>query len=110
MNTPPFVRACLLCERVLREEDGTLSAMRIVHATVAAPGSPPLPQKLALLVMLVRGDAQPGQHQVVLKTQLPSGDFVANKTIPVQLDPGGPEQSVSLAIDLNFIPRGEGVT
>ena len=105
----PFVRACLLCERVLREDDGTLSAIRIVHATVVPRGPTPPPQKLTLLVMMVRGDETPGLHHLLLKTQLPSGEFVAPKDVPVQMDPGGPEQAVSVAIDMSFVPRGEGV-
>jgi len=105
----PHVRACLLCERVLREDDGTLSAIRIVHATLVPPGPAPPAQTLTLLVMLVRGDERPGLHHVLLKTQLPSGEFVAAKSVPLQMDPGGPEQSVSVAIELNFVPRGEGV-
>lgn len=101
----PFVRAALLCERVLCETDGTLSAIRILDEGTVTDS----PLHLVLLLMLVRGDARPGQHQASLQIRSPAGALVSTKEIALTLDDGGPEQASSLVLDLRFEPRAEGV-
>ena len=104
----PFVRAALLCERVLRETDGVLSAIRIVHeGRAVAPGEPAM--RAALLVMLVRGDAPPGSHRAQLQIIGPAQQVLSAKDIEMALDASGPEQISSLMLDLSFEPRNPGV-
>lgn len=99
------MRAALLCERVLCETDGTLSAIRIVHeGPVAAE-----PTRLVLLLMLVRGDVAPGVHRALLQLQGPTGEIDSRQEIALTLDEGGPEQASSLMIDVTFAPRRAGV-
>jgi hypothetical protein len=104
----PFVRAALLCERVLCETSGTLSAIRIVHegAILESDGAA---IDLVLLLMLVRGEVPPGRHEATLRIQEPSGEVVGKKEIAFTLDDGGPEQASSLVIDVRFAPRRAGV-
>ena len=104
----PFVRAALLCERVLCETDGTLSAIRILHDGPATGGDGRSIQ-LALLLMLVRGDISAGQHRAVLQIRNPAGELVSTKQIVLALDGGGSEQTSSLVLDVAFEPRTEGV-
>jgi hypothetical protein len=104
----PFVRAALLCERVLCETDGALSAIRILHEgrpTTVDSG----PTKLVLLVMLVRGEAQSGPHRASLQICSPAGQVISSKQIAFVIDEGGPEQSSSLVLDVSFEPRTVGV-
>jgi hypothetical protein len=104
----PFVRAAILCERVLCETDGVLSAIRILHEGPAIGGNQG-PIQVVLLLMLVRGAASAGQHRVVLQIQGPSGQLVSAREIALTLDDGGPEQASSLVLDVSFEPRDEGV-
>lgn len=99
------MRAALLCERVLCETDGTLSAIRILDEGSVTDS----PLHLVLLLMLVRWDARPGQHQASLQIRNPAGVLVSTKEVVLALDDGGPEQASSLVLDLRFEPRVEGV-
>lgn len=104
----PFVQAALLCERVLCETDGVLSAIRILHegrAMAAGDG----PSRVVLLLMLVRGDASAGEHRAHLEIRDPAGELVSAKAIALTLDAGGPEQASSLMLDVSFEPRAAGV-
>lgn len=108
VNQGPFVRAALLCERVLCETDGTLSAIRILHeGVVSGPGG--AASGLVLLLMLVRGDVSPGQHRASLEIQGPSGEIIGHKDVLLALDDGGAEQASSLVLDVSFEPRVAGV-
>lgn len=76
-NDRPFVQAALFCERVLREEDGVLSAIRVVDRfTVRNPPSDTEEAKAAfettLLVMLKSGDVT-GESEIELLHRTPSG-------------------------------------
>lgn len=107
-NQGPFIRAALLCERVLCETDGTLSAIRILHeGVVSVPGN--ATPSLVLLLMLVRGEVSPGQHRMSLEILDPSGEIMSHKQIVLTLDDGGPEQASSLMLDVSFTPRVPGV-
>jgi hypothetical protein len=104
----PFVRGAILCERVLCETDGILSAIRIVHeGAVTAPGGPPA--RVALLLMLVRGAASAGAQRARLEIVGPTGELLSTKDIAIDLADGGPEQASSLVLDVSFEPRIAGV-
>jgi hypothetical protein len=103
----PFVRAALLCERVLCESSGVLSAIRIVHEGPLVEDGAAI--ELVLLLMLVRGEAPVGRHAAALRIRAPSGEVVGRKAIAFTLDDGGPEQASSLVIDVRFAPRLAGV-
>jgi hypothetical protein len=103
----PFVGAALLCERVLCETDGALSAIRILHeGPVVADGRP---IHVVLLLVLVRGEVGAGQHRARLQIRDPSDQLVSGKDIALALDDGGPEQASSLVLDVSFEPRIPGV-
>lgn len=40
----PYLTAALLCERVIREDDGTLSAFRLIDRVAVAPIPPEIPE------------------------------------------------------------------
>jgi hypothetical protein len=104
----PFVRAALLCERVLRETDGVLSAIRFVHeGSTIDLGDPPI--RAALLVMLVRGEAPPGTHRALLRILAPEQRMLSAKEIEITFDESGPEQISSLMLDLSFEPHRPGL-
>jgi|GEM_PF-3521396 len=94
----PFVQAAVLCERVLCEVDGALSAIRITHEGIAAEGT----TQLTLLLTVVRGAAPPGERPASLEIVAPSGAVVGRRAIVFVVDDGGAEQAASLVIDLAF--------
>lgn len=76
-NKTPFVSAAFVCERVLQEQDGVLTAVRIVDTfTMSSPEDGPqmvpIGVELTLLVMLKSGDVQGSSH-VELRLRFPSG-------------------------------------
>lgn len=101
----PFVRGALLCERVLCETDGALSAIRILHEGRAVAS----PVPVTLMLMLVRGEVSAGSHRAVLQIRGPEGQILSAKPIEFRIDDGGPEQSSSVILDISFEPRAPGV-
>ena len=78
--TGPFLLAGLICERVLQEQDGVLSAIRIIDQlthTIIAPSMPEelpsVPYNLTFLIVLKPGRAR-GRHNVALRMEDPSGN------------------------------------
>jgi hypothetical protein len=79
-NTGPFLTAAAICERVLQERDGVLSAIRIVdRITLTAAGEVPEhlpefpPHNLTVLVSFKSGNAR-GRHTVSFRVEKPSGE------------------------------------
>lgn len=108
MAEPPLVRAALLCERVLYETDGAMSAIRILHeGYLPGPGERPI--QVALLVMLVRGDAPPGPHRGRLEIRAPGGGVLSACEVGFELGDGGREQATSLVVEVAFAPTAPGV-
>lgn len=71
--------AALICERILREQDGVISAIRIIDRlthTIVAPSMPEeLPKvayPLTFLISLKSGRAR-GRHNIALAMEDPSG-------------------------------------
>lgn len=75
-NKTPWVAVACICEKVLREEDGVLSAIRIVDKfQVQAQGIPSgaVPAiPLTALISLKSGDVE-GQSEISLRLITPSG-------------------------------------
>jgi hypothetical protein len=76
-NKTPYVGAALICERVLVESDGVLTAVRIVD-TFTLPPEPTLPPgmeggiQFTILVMLKAGDVR-GPSRLEINIRYPSG-------------------------------------
>ena len=78
-NKGPYLVAAILCEKILQEQDGTISIIRMVDRlaiTVSALGSPetmpPTPITLQALISLKSGSAK-GRETIVVRTETPSG-------------------------------------
>ena len=89
----PFIQAALICERVLEEKDGTLSALRIIDKVTSA--EPPTDEKPALLLchaltMMKWGDFN-GDVVLTVEIENPSGERteVLRTQGPVQAHPKG---------------------
>jgi hypothetical protein len=77
----PFLAAALLCETLLREEEGTLSLVRVIdHATITAPeevlkSGQPIPFR-TFLVVSFRAGTFDGPATIGIRPSGPSGTTV----------------------------------
>ena len=91
-NKKPLVAVACLCERVLREEDGTLSAIRIVDTyrlrTADVPPGMTGAVSLTALIGVRSGDVE-GKSEITLKLTTPSGrELGAPQSYPILLQGG----------------------
>lgn len=109
----PFLAAALLCERVLTEQDGVISLIRIVDRlthTVVGPQAPAAMPPVRIswqLVLIFKSGAARGRAEVVLQLEEPSGLRVPHQTLlPVFFE--GDDRGVQLivALDLELTQEG----
>jgi hypothetical protein len=81
-NTKPFVAAAFVCEQVIQEKDGVLSAVRIVDTYFILPPPSGLPPNvkpgisLTVLVSVKSGDVK-GTFQAKFKLRTPQAKTIA---------------------------------
>ncbi len=112
-NTGPYLNAALLCEKLLQEKDGVISAIRLVdRITLTASASsspktlPPLPVSLYALISFKSGSAR-GRHTVKWVTETPSGIRLPEQLMSVHFD--GDDQGANLVLNINMVVDQEGV-
>jgi hypothetical protein len=84
-----------LCERVLTEQDGVLSLIRVVDRITQAAAGEEVPEQmppfllsnLNLVVMLKAGEAQ-GRYAIKLRILDPSGVHLPERELPVHFEQG----------------------
>jgi hypothetical protein len=110
----PWVQLACVCERVLQEQDGVLSLIRVVDrlmlgATGPEPPDemPKMPVNFTLLVAL-KGGAARGRFQVRLTLEAPSGERMPTEaTLPVLFE--GEDRGVNLVVPVGLELDQEGV-
>ncbi|MCL5256288.1 MAG: hypothetical protein M1319_00630 [Chloroflexi bacterium] len=112
-ETGPWVQAALICEKVLKEDDGTLSAIRIVDKlTLHAQGPdvpetmPKFPLQFVLLIMLKSGSAK-GREKLVLRPRDPSGLAKPDYEFWVEFE--GEERGVNRMVNFTIEAPEEGL-
>ena len=111
--TGPFITAALICERVLQEKDGVLSAIRIIDQlthTIVGPSMPEelpkVPYTVTFLINFKSGRAR-GRHNVALVMEEPSGNRNQLFTQSIQLE--GEHRGANLVIQTNITFSMEGL-
>lgn len=98
-GTGPYLSAALICERVLQEQDGVLSAIRIidrVYFLADEDGTPVSPQQpFTLLLSFKAGEAR-GRYAVRLVMEKPSGEQGPEITASVHFE--GEDRGVNVVI------------
>lgn len=109
----PLLAAAFLCEKVLQEKDGVLSAIRLVERiTLTASGPqrtnkmPEFPVSITALVKFWSGDAK-GSRTVKIQSVAPSGFKSPEMSLPIFLE--GEERGASLVVNVAFQAREEGL-
>ena len=101
----PFLSAALLCEKVLIEQDGVKSAIRIVDRvtrTAVGPNPPiemePFDYQIKLLIKFKSGWAR-GVHQVKIQLAKPSGEFMPESVKSVLFE-GEEDRGIDIILDM----------
>jgi hypothetical protein len=109
----PYLTAAVLCEKVLREQDGVLSAIRMVdQVTQAATGPevpaqmPPMTVNLTALLVIRSGEAR-GRHTISVRPEDPSG--VRSQAADVSVQFLGEDRGPSLLLDVALEVTQEGL-
>ncbi len=107
----PLVAVACMCEKVLREEDGVLSAIRIVDRFQArvtgAPEGTVVSVPLTALISLKAGEFE-GKAEMTLKLRTPTGKVVdLPEAFPFLLK--GPEQGANLIVQMQLPAKDFGL-
>jgi hypothetical protein len=103
----PYLNAALICEKILREGDGTLSPIRIIDRftmTIAASGPVPgeLPRPVATFALFVslRGGEARGTYNLQVRVERPDGLLRELIATQVLIEPG--ERAMNFVADLTL--------
>lgn len=110
----PFLTAALLCERVIEEKDGSLTAVRLVDQLTIEPGPKQpnvvtvvVPLNLSLLVSIREGEPRHA-YEVSITLRDPTGN--TRKLLPAgQMLVAGPVAGGNFVAHLVFLPQQEGM-
>lgn len=105
----PFVTAALFCERVLREQDGVLSLIRIIdQVTCNGPTAemPPTPLQFNVVLAFKAGFLK-GKYMVKFRPEPPSKKEYPALEVPAYFE--GDDRGVNLVINFSYIVQEEGV-
>src|SRR5215218_10313567 len=105
----PHLQAALICERALQEQDGVITAVRIIDRVqfLIPPDGEPTPQQLTLLLALKAGGAR-GSFSLEARLEKPSGEqipFLPRASVFLE----GEERGVQLLVPMLFAPEMEGL-
>jgi hypothetical protein len=110
----PYLQTAVLCEKVLHEQDGVLSLIRIIDRIISsAVGAdvpdemPPVPVNLTLAIVLKSGEAR-GSHNLRIALEAPSGLDVGAQHMPVLLE-GDADRGVNVIVNFGFQAEQQGV-
>jgi hypothetical protein len=102
----PYIQTACICERVLQEQDGVLSAIRIIdRAVVNVPASrspdtvPPFALTHTLLICLKSGEAR-GSMSLHLSVEQPNGIRTPDQILPVFFE--GEDRGVNLILPMQL--------
>lgn len=106
----PFLTAAFVCERVLQEQDGAVSAIRIIDRVffiLGEDGQPINPQHpITFLISFKAGQAR-GRFTVTVRREQPSGEEGPVFEAPVFFE--GEDRGVNLIVNAAFAPDQEGL-
>lgn len=109
----PYLAMAVLCEKVLQEKDGVLSAIRIVDRIIhTAFGSEtpeqmsPVPVNLTALLSFKAGAAR-GTRTIKWSPQAPSGQRLPEMSFPAFFE--SEDRGINLVVNLAFQANEEGL-
>ncbi len=111
----PFVNAALICERVLQERDGVLTAVRIIDrftiTAVASAGEPPDSIPLGIInfsfLLVLKAGVYKGKAPITIRVNSPSEQVVAQSSADVFFE--GDDRGVNIVSQMQFPVQEEGL-
>jgi hypothetical protein len=109
----PYLTGAFLCEKVLQEKDGVLSAIRIIDRFISSAGVdapaqlPPIQISGQLIIMFKSGDAR-GSYTVGIRPVTPSGRVTPTLSVPILFE-GDADRGSNLNLAVGFEAKEEGV-
>ena len=106
----PFIQVAAICERVITEPDGAVTAVRIIDRIyfIAGPDGNPLnPTQPVWFLITLKAGAARGNFKVQLVRERPSGERDQVFETPVLLE--GEDRGANLVIQTAFMPEQQGL-
>jgi len=105
----PFIQIAALCERVLHEQDGVISLIRVVDRfTIPEPekGKPPTAIQPTAVIIFKAGFAT-GKYHIKLKIHTPAGKVLPDLDFPVLFE--GNDRGAGIVAIMNLVLEEEGL-
>ena len=105
----PYICAALFCEKVLKEADGVLSAIRIIDRFNISGDAPEMAKSMlsfTALISLKSGDYR-GRAEISIQPATPSGKLLPKITLAQNFE-GDSDRGVGLAAPMQFEVEEEG--
>jgi hypothetical protein len=109
-STGPHVIAALICERLLMEQDGVASAIRIIDRiffTVDESGTPIDPNYQFTIYLNLKSDAARGSYKVKVEVEKPSTEREHIIEAPVLFE--GEDRGANVVIQTNLVAEDPGL-
>ncbi len=106
----PHLQAALICERVLEEKDGYISAIRIVDRVffaVSPDGELVQAQHPVVFLVAFKSGSARGTYSVEIRRERPSGERDTILNAPMFFE--GEERGVNLVVQAAFAPDQAGL-
>ncbi|MGH2732190.1 MAG: DUF6941 family protein [Actinomycetota bacterium] len=109
----PHVAMAVICERVLQEQDGVLSIIRVIDRIIHSRSGPDVPTEmppvefnLTILVTLKSGAAR-GRRTIKIRPETPAGVQLQENELPILFE--GEERGTNLIINVGLKAEYEGL-
>jgi hypothetical protein len=106
----PFVQTALICERVITEQDGAISAIRIIDRVffpADAAAQPLNPRHPIWFLISLKSGAARGRFNVTVVRERPSGERDQIVQVPILLE--GEDRGANIVGPGSFEPDQEGL-
>ena len=106
----PHLSIAVVCERVLTEQDGVLSAIRLIDRIIFPldeAGTLVMPQQPITLFIVLKAGAARGTFNLEIKREDPSGIEVPVLGAPVHFE--GEERGANVIVNTGFAPEQPGL-
>ena len=106
----PYLSSAIFCEKILREADGVLSAIRIFDRWIVRGNTKEMPATTIPLALMVvfRAGIMRGKSQIKLSPMSPSGQQLPSIEFPVLFE-GDDDRGIGIVATIGFLASEEGL-
>jgi hypothetical protein len=109
----PHVSLAVICEKVLTEQDGVISVIRVIDRIINTVAGLDVPEQMPpmdlafVLVVTLKSDAARGRHTVKLRPETPSGHQLPEHEIPILFE--GEDRGTNIIVNFGIRVEEEGL-